>query len=60
MKTGTKCIIIEDIPTVTGMLHKNSIVKIDEFINETKIRVIDSTGKIWWVCSKDIKEKIDG
>ena len=60
MKVGTKVKVVEDIPSINGMLHKDSIVKIDEFKDKDKIRVIDSTGKIWWVNSKNIEEKIDG
>ena len=50
LKVGSRVKIQEDIPSVNGMLHKNTIVKIDEFNIETKkIRVTDSTGKVWWV-----------
>ena len=42
--------VIKDYPTIDGMLYKNEIVKLDngEF-KKTKIRVKDSTGKIWFV-----------
>ena len=43
---------------VNGMLHKNSIVKIDEITTSNpvrgSIRVTDSLGKIWWVNKEDI------
>ena len=55
---GNKVKIIKDIPSINGMLHKNSIVKIDEIDGGSAvrgtIRVIDSLGKIWWVTQEDI------
>ena len=48
VRIGDKVRIIEDIPSVDGMLHKDRIVKIDE-IKNNKIRVKCSLGKIWWV-----------
>ena len=43
----------KSIPSVNGMLHKDSIVKIDEITTSNpvrgSIRVTDSLGKIWWV-----------
>ena len=38
------------IPSAEGMLYKNTIVKLDEY-NESnsKIRVKDSLGKVWWI-----------
>ena len=42
--------IENNIPSVDGMLYKDSIVKLEGFDDTTKkIRVIDSLGKIWWV-----------
>tara|TARA_B100000131_G_scaffold304003_1_gene328585 strand:- start:1013 stop:1225 length:213 start_codon:yes stop_codon:yes gene_type:complete len=50
LKIGQRVRIEEDIPSVNGMLYKNSIVKLDEFNNkQNKIRVTDSLGKVWWV-----------
>jgi len=47
---GQRVRIEEDIPSVNGMLYKDSIVKLDEFNFETKkVRVTDSLGKVWWV-----------
>ena len=40
--------IQEDIPTIDGMLYKNTIVKVDT-LNESKLRVQDRSGKLWWV-----------
>ena len=40
--------VIKDYPTIDGMLYKNEIVKLDNGESKkTKIRVKDSTGKIW-------------
>ena len=50
---GDKVRIVEDIPSVNGMLYKNRIVTIDE-INDKKIRVKCSLGKLWWVESNHI------
>ena len=42
--------VIKDYPTIDGMLYKNEIVKLDNGESKkTKIRVKDSTGKIWFV-----------
>ena len=42
--------VIKDYPTVAGMLYKDEIVKLDNGSSEkNKIRVKDSTGKIWFV-----------
>ena len=50
MKIGDRARIEVDIPSPDGVLYKNSIVKIDEFNNDTnKIRVTDSMGKVWWI-----------
>ena len=40
--------IQQDIPTVDGMLYKNTICKIDT-LEESKLRVQDRSGKLWWV-----------
>ena len=59
MKINDKVKIIKDIPSVNGMLHSGTIVKIDQ-ITEGKtlmhgaIRVVDTLGKIWWVNKEDI------
>ena len=57
-KMGDKVKIVKDIPNVNGMLHKDSIVKIDGVSHGSPfrdpIRVVDSLGKIWWVTRKDI------
>ena len=47
---GQRVRVEEDIPSVEGMLYRDSIVKIDEWNDKTKkIRVTDSLGKVWWV-----------
>ena len=63
MKIGDKVKIVKDIPSVNGMLHVGTVVKIDEItegINPVRgsIRVTDNLGKIWWVNSTDISERI--
>ena len=58
MKIGDKVKIKKDIPNINGMLHKDTIVKIDEISGGSpfrgSVRVIDSVGKIWWVNGEDI------
>ena len=50
LELGQRVRIEEDIPSENGMLYKDSIVKLDEFIlKQKKIRVTDSLGKVWWV-----------
>ena len=48
LSIGKRVCIQEDIPSVNGMLYKNSIVKIDS-LDESKLRVQDRSGKLWWV-----------
>ena len=45
---GKQVCIQEDIPSVNGMLYKNTMVKVDS-LDETKLRVQDRSGKLWWV-----------
>ena len=58
MKIGEKFKIIKDIPNVNGMLHKGTVVKLDEISEGSpfrgSIRVTDNLGKIWWVNSEDL------
>ena len=52
---GERVRIEKDIPSVDGMLHKNTIVKIDEHNKiENTIRVVDTLGKIWWIDPNDV------
>ncbi len=57
-KIGDKVKIVKDIPSINGMLHKGTAVKIDEIADSnpvrSSIRVVDSLGKIWWVGLNDI------
>ena len=50
LKVGQKVKVLENIPSVDGMLYENTIVKISEY-DDTKetIRVTDGLGKIWWI-----------
>lgn len=57
MAENVKYKVIKDYPTVEGMLYKNEIVKLDNGDNRlNKIRVKDSTGKIWFVEIKYLKQ----
>ena len=59
MKVGDKMKVNKDIPSINGMLHKGTTVKIDEITTGNNpvrgnIRVVDNLGKIWWVNKEDI------
>jgi len=55
LKIGERVRIQENIPSVNGMLYKNTIVKVDEWnIKTEKIRVTDALGKIWWVETSQV------
>ena len=50
LEVGQRVRIEKDIPSIDGMLYKDSIVKVDEFNDSTKkIRVTDRVGKVWWI-----------
>ena len=53
LKIGKRVCIQEDIPSVNGMLYKNTIVKV-EALDESKIQVQDRSGKLWWVTSNQV------
>ena len=54
-KIGQKVCVQEDIPSVDGMLYKNTIAKIDEINAKTKkFRITDRVGKVWWVTANQI------
>jgi len=48
LKVSDRVCIQQDIPTVDGMLYKNTICKIDT-LEESKLRVQDRSGKLWWI-----------
>jgi hypothetical protein len=49
VQENVKYKVIKDYATVDGMLYKNEIVKLDNGDIKDKVRVKDSTGKIWFV-----------
>lgn len=50
LEIGERVRIEKDIPSHDGVLYKNQLVKISEWNDSTeKIRVTDSTGKVWWI-----------
>ena len=58
MEKDIKYKVIKDYPTINGMLYKDEIVKLDNGdLEKNKIRIKDSTGKIWFV-DKDILTSI--
>ena len=48
LKIGERVRIEEDIPSIDGMLYKDTICKVESF-NNKKIQVQDRSGKLWWV-----------
>ena len=48
LSVGNRVCVQEDIPSVNGMLYKNTIVKV-EALDESKVQVQDRAGKLWWV-----------
>ena len=48
LKIGKRVCIQEDIPSVNGMLYKNTICKVESF-DTKKVQVQDRSGKLWWV-----------
>jgi hypothetical protein len=56
LKKGQKVIIQQNIPSVDGMLYKDTEVTIDEVAFPDKdLRVKDDLGKIWYVNLSDIR-----
>ena len=53
LKVSDRVCIQENIPTVDGMLYKNTICKIDT-LEESKLRVQDRSGKLWWVAYNQV------
>ena len=53
LKIGKQVCIQEDIPSVNGMLYKNTMVKI-ESLDESKVQVQDKSGKLWWVAYNQV------
>ena len=53
LSIGNRVCIQEDIPSVNGMLYKNTIVKV-EALNESKLQVQDRSGKLWWITYNQV------
>ena len=53
LNVGNRVCIQQDIPTVDGMLYKNTICKVDS-LEEVKLRVQDRSGKLWWVTGNQV------
>jgi len=53
LKVGKRVCIQEDIPTVNGMLYKNTICKVEGFYTK-KVQVQDRSGKLWWVTGNQV------
>ena len=53
LKVSDRVCIQEDIPTIDGMLYKNTICKVDS-LDEDKLRVQDRSGKLWWVAYNQV------
>ena len=56
-KVGDRIKLVKDIPSVDGMLYKDTEAKIDEITYPEKdLRIIDETGKIWYVNYGDVEK----
>ena len=53
LSIGARVCIQEDIPSVNGMLYKNTICKVEDF-DTKKILVQDRSGKLWWVACNQV------
>tara|TARA_X000001382_G_scaffold74084_1_gene51788 strand:- start:303 stop:503 length:201 start_codon:yes stop_codon:yes gene_type:complete len=53
LSVGKRVCVQEDIPSVNGMLYKNTIVKVEDF-DTKKVLVQDRSGKLWWVTGNQI------
>ena len=53
LSVGKRVCIQQDIPTVDGMLYKNSICKV-EALDEKKVQIQDRSGKLWWVTGNQV------
>ena len=56
MKVGDKLKVNKDIPSVNGMLHKGTVVKVDHITSKPNdnIRVTDNLGKIWYLSKEGL------
>ena len=56
LKKGQKAVVLRDIPSVDGMLYRDTKVTIDEVgFPDKDIRIKDDLGKIWYVNLSDIR-----
>ena len=53
LKISDRVRIEQDIPSVNGMLYKDTIVKV-EALDESKVQVQDRSGKLWWVTGNQV------
>ena len=53
LNIGKRVCIQEDIPSVNGMLYKNTICKV-EALQDNKLQVQDRSGKLWWVSYNQV------
>jgi hypothetical protein len=55
LKKGQKATISKNIPSVDGMLYKDTKVTIDEIgFPDKDLRVKDDLGKIWYINLSDV------
>ena len=53
LEIGRRVCIQEDIPSVDGMLYKNTICKVESF-DTKKVQVQDRSGTLWWVTGNQV------
>ena len=53
LEVGKRVCIQDDIPSVNGMLYKNTICKV-EALEDSKLQIQDRSGKLWWVAYNQV------
>ena len=61
MEVGDKVKVIKNIPSINGMLHEGTIVKIEHMTTKSinNMRVTDDLGKIWYLNEDDVVNVLD-
>ena len=55
ISVGDKVRVNKDIPSINGMLHKGTVVKIDHITSKSVNNIRVNLGKIWFLGERDIE-----